>query len=411
VLLPRRRRVSVGRETDQDIVEAAVPDGYEVAPSRARWLAHAHATIDADTRFRSDRKLTLTTTADTFLWRADTASMTSRPGRTCIGRRLDQVTGHGSDRTVDYAIATLVDDLHLVARVAGARRGCHCPGGCRSREKKSGPCLTPGRCPDNEVPVFVLIVPLRHKRRRAEQQNVEQPAVEAVDELCAAPQLVWEEENNLNAREPTEPRTEPLRGTEPLAAPAAPHPSGAPSRQLPAQPGQATARRKDHRRALAAQVVSRVGVLADAVKARRLSLAAVAAILLPYLLAGWTVDDIVHAIDHRPDGTPQPPPGPGTDWRRGWLHNRLATWTVDDTVTRSHSQRRDAERQRDAARTRAQLEARSQPVQASPMPDYLRVHREHIRRKVRIPGCNLCDLLESSGDRSFRLSFLPEGVT
>lgn len=64
---------------------------------------------------------------------------------------------------------------------------------------------------------------------------------------------------------------------------------------------------------------------------RRLSDRALRHLLRPWLLAGWTVAELVHAIDHDPDGTARTwttlVRSPG-----GWLVSRLAAWTITPGV-------------------------------------------------------------------------------
>ncbi|WP_147794700.1 hypothetical protein [Cellulomonas sp. Y8] len=50
-------------------------------------------------------------------------------------------------------------------------------------------------------------------------------------------------------------------------------------------------------------------------------------------LAGWSVADLVKAIDRTPDGAPHPHDGArGVRWARGWLVARLAAWLDADGV-------------------------------------------------------------------------------
>ncbi|UBU19199.1 hypothetical protein [Nonomuraea gerenzanensis] len=67
----------------------------------------------------------------------------------------------------------------------------------------------------------------------------------------------------------------------------------------------------------------------------------------------WTPNDVLHALDHRPDGTPwtftEPP-----RWLPGWIRHRLAAWrTADGSLQPSLSQQRAARRQAATARQAA----------------------------------------------------------
>ncbi|MGI8416282.1 MAG: hypothetical protein ACR2P2_08800, partial [Nakamurella sp.] len=54
-------------------------------------------------------------------------------------------------------------------------------------------------------------------------------------------------------------------------------------------------------------------------------------LLRPWLLAGWTVAELMHAFDHEPDGTER-------TWTTavrssgGWLLSRLQLWTITPEV-------------------------------------------------------------------------------
>ncbi|MEU4836158.1 hypothetical protein [Streptosporangium sp. NPDC023615] len=93
---------------------------------------------------------------------------------------------------------------------------------------------------------------------------------------------------------------------------------------------------------------------------RRLSARHLRSILRPFFAAGWTADDVLHGLDHRPNGsawtlTSDPSYVPG------WIRYRLAPWTSAGLPARSPSQAR-AERR--AAATAAALEARQRRAAA-----------------------------------------------
>lgn len=139
---------------------------------------------------------------------------------------------------------------------------------------------------------------------------------------------------------------EPLRGR---AIAAAARPSRlSRERQLDQPPPRATSAQTD-RQARILEVQRRVPAT------RSVSFKAMRSILRPFFLAGWTVNDVVHAVDYRPDGSLWPHEGSrGVRVPKGWLPYRLSAW-VDDagTVRRSPSQRVIADGQRLAALRRA----------------------------------------------------------
>ncbi|GAB2917992.1 hypothetical protein GCM10027203_17110 [Nonomuraea fastidiosa] len=81
-------------------------------------------------------------------------------------------------------------------------------------------------------------------------------------------------------------------------------------------------------------------------------------LLKPYLLAGWTAADVLHALDVRPDGSPWTYTWKSVNELRhipGWVRHRLAAWLDEDgRVLPSRSQRALAA----VARQRAEQRAR-----------------------------------------------------
>ncbi|PYF96380.1 hypothetical protein SAMN05216184_11940 [Georgenia satyanarayanai] len=157
---------------------------------------------------------------------------------------------------------------------------------------------------------------------------------------------------------------EPLRGPTPSAAQARPAPLPA-QRQLPAWPRSVTPKRKDDMLAAAGTLRHLIPVL------RRISPEHVRSIARPYFLAGWTVADLHHAIDHLPGGRRWPHDGAdGVGNVGAWLSYRLAVWRdAHGTVRRSNSQRILAEQRHNAAlaRARREAEAATRAAAAGPM--------------------------------------------
>lgn len=89
---------------------------------------------------------------------------------------------------------------------------------------------------------------------------------------------------------------------------------------------------------------------------RRISARHVRHVVREHFLAGWTVLDIQHALDHRPDGAVWNHDGAsGVARPADWLAYRLAAWCDESgTVGRSRSQRLALERAEARARTRRQ---------------------------------------------------------
>jgi hypothetical protein len=65
---------------------------------------------------------------------------------------------------------------------------------------------------------------------------------------------------------------------------------------------------------------------------RRVSARRLRHVLRPWLLAGWTVRGVQHALDHRPDGAPWRIPFRPDELRNpsGWVVHRMRAWTDAD---------------------------------------------------------------------------------
>lgn len=88
-----------------------------------------------------------------------------------------------------------------------------------------------------------------------------------------------------------------------------------------------------------------------------------ASVVRDFLITGWTVADLQHALDFQPTGDPWPYSGiPRSDSAprlRGWMRKRLAAWrTTAGEPFRSRDQRSSVEaleRRAQAVRTTARL--------------------------------------------------------
>jgi len=96
----------------------------------------------------------------------------------------------------------------------------------------------------------------------------------------------------------------------------------------------------------------------------RLSVADVASVCREWFLAGWSIRDVLTALNTRPDGSPWPHQFTVADvvHVRAWMHYRLAAWRQDphdrtSPPARSPSARADAEQIQARARARARAEA------------------------------------------------------
>lgn len=293
-----------------------LPQGSSRVPDQGTWRRAVRDSPALD-RLRADRRATVLSVADVLAFSADWTSMTTRPTWSVLGAR----TGR-SRATVARALATL-REAGLLGVVATGRSAGY------------GPMALGGQA---EAAVYVLAV-------RSQLHLVE----EAGDEH-ETPTRVAGSNSPPGARDVFETATTtPLRGT---TLGAAPRPNVlAPRRQDSLWSSSATARRKDERRSAAAELQRRSFPL------RRVSTAWIASATREFMLAGWIINDVLHAIDHRPDGSNWPHDGAtGVQQVGRWLTHRLSAWRdPHGTVLRSPSQRSAVE----AAHARALSVARA----------------------------------------------------
>lgn len=121
---------------------------------------------------------------------------------------------------------------------------------------------------------------------------------------------------------------------------------------------------------------------------RRVRARAVRSVMRPFIESGWTVRDVLEAIDRRPDGMPAPHSGAhGVRSPRQWFAARLRAWT-DHTgapTTAPHERRRQ---QREAllaqsAQDRQQRATDRQRAAANPITDSTRQQLAQARAACR----------------------------
>ena len=331
----RTRRPSRARERAPLTVRMALPDGHTIPRRVSDWidqaLAHPGTATMTARSWRTYRAVVLAVAnaidpkskTTTFSWASLAAAV------------LEIDPGAASSRATIARYLRRLRDWKLLGVVASGRTATYAPKGN-------------GGINERAVYVLSVIRPLQ-----AVDSN-ETPPLKEADVLP-----------RTHAREDlAQPQTEPLRGPTVGAAHARPSPLPA-QRQLPAWPRAVTPKRKDDMLAAAGTLRHLIPVL------RRISPEHVRSIARPYFLAGWTVADVHHAIDHRPSGTRWPHDGAtGVDNVGAWLSYRLAAWRdAHGTVRRSNSQRIAAEQCHNAAlaRARREAEAATRAAAAGPM--------------------------------------------
>ncbi|PFG21264.1 hypothetical protein ATL40_2889 [Serinibacter salmoneus] len=339
-VVPPKRLRRVRREAEKSplAIAMAIPQGSQRVQRASTWLTLVN---DRATRenLRGDRLATIAAVARCLLAHTD-ASYTTRPG----WQALMGASGR-SRRTVARALATL-RAWGLLGIVATGRRGCFAPGGhlARSRSLRT-PVVNSATDPINEAAVYVLAEPARARSMMRAPESVDANGTPPRKGLVLPPPARAREHSPQS-------NAEPLRGHHITAAQARrrdPVLRHRPGHWWPSgvtTDGQAAALRASH------ELGVRLPVL------RSISSKHVRSILRPFVEAGWTVGDILIAIDVRPgDARWHHDGATGVGNVGTWLAYRLRHWTSNGTPRRSPSQRITQERAQRTAEHRAQRTA------------------------------------------------------
>lgn len=330
---PRTRRVSRHKEDDRTIILRSVPEG-SVRAAHGNDVLRALAEHPEFAQKYASAQLTLRSILCGLISRTNYETMTSRPGWKYLGEAIGV-----SRRTVARALKTLEawGLLGVVASGRSAQWATVGPDGQRS----------------NEAAVYVLCTP-------SPLALVEEPETPTVDEN-GTPPAVGGSHLKILKETHTRARGKTLEGT---ATPSENKTRGsaATDHQMPYRPelnwpAHRTAASKKQRLCAASELRHRIFLL------RPMSQKDVASVVRDFLLSGWTVADLHHALDFQPNGSPWPYSGvPETDYApqlRGWMRSRLNAWrTTTGEPLRSRDQRLsiEARQQRaEAAATAARL--------------------------------------------------------
>lgn len=316
--IPRNshRRLNRSEECSGKAIAAAIPPGSVRAAHGAQVAAHLLRILD-NKEMRADGRRNRIQAMAYLIARATYTTMTCRPGWDAIA---DTVGCHR--RTIARYLAEF-EEWGLLGRVAGGRSARYAAVGPDGKKI-------------NEAAVYVLCIPsplalVRAISKRPVDLNATPPAL-------SGSQVKKEKLTPTRARgKGTNIDVAPPRSPSPGAAGAASQ-AQVPWRPELRWPAHRTTSRKLQRLAAASEIRYQSFPL------RAMSIRDVASCCRDFLLAGWTVSDVMHAIDHKPDGTVWPHSGaPDTKdaWRmRGWLGHRLAVWrTSTGEPLRSRDQR------------------------------------------------------------------------
>jgi hypothetical protein len=137
-------------------------------------------------------------------------------------------------------------------------------------------------------------------------------------------------------------------------------------------PAQTTKTRRDERAAAA-----RLRAVAPGL--RSLTPRHLRSLVLPWLRSGWTVNDLLHALDHGPDGTPRTwttsVRSPG-----GWVVTRLAPWRGRRAPSQQRAEERTRLSEQQQRRREAEAEAEAEALRGDELHRALHQVRAALRR-------------------------------
>jgi len=334
----RLRRPNRENESNPLLIATAIRNGFQRVKRASRWVERVEQS-PGFVLLRTDAQERMIRLAMAIVHRTDRDRL-SRPTRAWLA----QVVGV-SERTITRYIARL-HHWGLLATVAPGRRGTFAPGGRNARSRPGTPIPSQNHPDDpaNDAAVYVLCEPAQPREHA--------PDEESVDISVSPPPVRVIENPYTHARARKYPQSTPLRGADSSKRAAKRLQKEAAWRYGITWDPLVTPSSQDNRLAAAGELQNRLPAL------RHIRTVYVRSICKPFFDAGWTIKDLIEAIDHRPDGTRWPHSGTrGVENIPGWMKNRLRAWiTHDGTIHRSPTQRRRARRAAAQARTRAMLE-------------------------------------------------------
>lgn len=369
----RVRRVNRVRERSRMALLSSVPEGTRAAQHVAEWsrAAKAHPSIDA---MRRDARARMHAFIDHL------AHMDGHPPRVCTVLAVWDRVAEFLDvhrRTVANMFRRL-REAGLLCVVASGRKAEFTPkrDQAKAREK--------GREPMNEAAIYGLTVPKTPADYAAESEV----AHESVETTCTPPPLEGGTDHaRAHAGEFSERSRFAARDFERQHASRAAFHNVRAQRSEPLWPRHATVAWDEGGRATRRALRTSVHEMALSVQehapdTRGASTAAVAAAIRPFVLMGWSVADVLHALDWSPTGAKHWQAAQGVLRIDLWMTRRLAEWTREDGTPRhSFTQERRARDAQVRAQARADRErARQARRTATAMPASARAALDAIRK-------------------------------
>lgn len=345
---PRLRRVSRLRETEDHAVRKAIPNGSTRA-SHGKYVHRALIEHPEYQRCYAPRRQKLSTVLQLLIARADYDTMTTRPTWAYLCEQAGT-----SRRTIARALVTL-RTWGLLGVVASGR----------AAEFAS---MDENGERHNEAAVYVLCTP-------SQLHIVKTEAPSDVAETGTPPAVGGS--RVINLKNPSHARKENPSGA--ASPPESESPSCAGPTPLPTHrptllwPAHRTAASTKERLAAAAELRRRAFLL------RPMSSKNVRSAVRDFLVCGWTVADLHHALDFQPNGQRWPhdgvPQGANASRLRGWLAYRLNAWrsgngeplrSRDQQLTNEAAEARAAAIRATEQAKRAMDERTRRPTQDSP---------------------------------------------
>ena len=350
---------------------AAVPDGARRCVTLSHWLPLITSAL-RDERTRVDRAVNFIKICHGMLNGVDPTSRTAMPGHEFL-----MAYANVSRTTVKNCLRWL-KARGFLGVVAEGRQGKY------AQKNADGHELYPSKTGErtNERAVYVLCEPLGQEAlelmAEAEAQHAKDldwlVAVDseklAVDISCLPiPTSVGTNPPHAREKECEQDKDEndgaPRRLKSFFEARSARFQDLRGNRPAPLWPGRATTDAKTKRGTRANQLLAALTIQDRSFALRQISAKHLAYVCRPFFEAGWTVNDILEAIDHRPDGSRHRHDGAdGVGNVAGWLAHRLGFWKCNGVVTYSPYQRR--EKRAEVARSRAIEAARAYRAPVKP---------------------------------------------
>ncbi|KLU10874.1 hypothetical protein [Kocuria sp. SM24M-10] len=341
-------------ERSKAVVLRAVPKGCRLARHVVAWKRAVleHPALEL---MRADGRANMAALVEVIAVQQDPASQTWRTTWGWVAERL----GVHED-SIGRMIRRL-KDWGLLAVVATGRSARYTP---RSTGKKQG-----------EAPVYALIVPAPPKPAPTPAENTPEEAAEAVDinvgpvppkGVCPPPHA----RESLPRKDAATPRPSAKAAAQRLEVQAA-----LAQRTNPLWPAHATVRPLSVEAARSnwkqAYRCAGLELQHHALVLRRITTAYVVSVAKTHFQAGWTIADVLHALDWAPNGQRYTHDAlTGIEHPGAWFAARLRAWTHQDgTPHRSPDQRAAAEaeqRRAEAVAAAARYAARQEAAAAAP---------------------------------------------